>query len=40
MNNGRFLIERHWNDTVVPGSVGVFQYFERKDNGGSDEGIG
>jgi hypothetical protein len=28
------------NDTVVPGSVSGFQYFKRKDNEGSDGGIG
>jgi hypothetical protein len=36
---GGSLQKGTWKDTSGSGSVGGFQYFERKDNKGSNEGI-
>jgi hypothetical protein len=40
MKNGRFLIEGARNDTANPDNAGGFQYFQKKDNEGSDGRIG
>ena len=43
MKNGRFLTAKKpvaMNDTAKPGSIGGFQYFERKDNEGFDGRVG